>query len=953
MSNTLEKLFVAEYTLIPGYTIRRWHPPVSVTTTTYYTTTALDQTLRALAIPEGASGVSYALGANVIVRYTDKGVVIYEVRTVTHSEDTTTIIPGYFTYDVQPDTYSVSYNPNIGWNSSARSIPSIIGDGTASFTVRVDEVGAVVGLNEMYDSSGSDYFEITYGLYFTRGTYRVVEQGIVKTGSLTYVADDVFTVSRADNDVFYAINNVVFYKSTLPSTTELLLDCSLYAGGDAIYDATLVDGSIVEERSASLTASTALELTPKAQAVINAEATLLFNGVYLKGDDVYAASNALTGTATLLVIKNFAAATLTATATVTATGHHVTELRGVFGQMTASATSGYYAYAEINGGLPSMTAHAGVSELSNDFTYMASALEGLTANIISLVGQTNQPSEMAMPSLTAFGTARTGDYVYAAAVALSSTATLDVKKAFAESTIQADSSAAFSGTYTIGSDVYASQVALSAEAALNVVKAVASADMAATASLSLTGTYSFGGALYGYAALTGTMQPMQAFAMQLPDSGNFASIPFVQFTASGSGHAVATNSLEAPFVTFSAASLGGGNAAFSLATLSASGTGSHADTGSADIAFDTFTLSSTGTVFGNGAATIGFIRSTITSRGGGFGAFSTPAFTASGTGSHIPGGTATIPFVEWSAQGSGAGHQQGTGSVDFASFNVDALSGGQAQVSFLTWTSDSSGSKIDTGSAEIQFVKFTTSGLGRFLDSGQGAIGFISSTITGHGGGFGAFSTPTFTAAGTGSPTQNGTAALAFLSWSVASTGTIADSGTATIGLPVFTSIWGSAALPFADFAVTATGSQTVANAVAYVMNINTTESWKYTNQDFLHIIAIGGKFYGVKANGLYLLEGSTDNGTAINSVIKTKSTDFGSFKSKRVKYFYLNSDTATTVRPIVDEVSQNSHTSSFGGRKCVLALGNQGRYWQFEVSGINKLEGIEVLPIETQRRVK
>jgi len=147
--------------------------------------------------------------------------------------------------------------------------------------------------------------------------------------------------------------------------------------------------------------------------------------------------------------------------------------------------------------------------------------------------------------------------------------------------------------------------------------------------------------------------------------------------------------------------------------------------------------------------------------------------------------------------------------------------------------------------------------------------------------------------------------------------------------------------------------ADTVVNAIAYVLNTETNETTRYTNYGFDHIVIVGDTPVGVRSDGLYWLTGDTDLSVFINGEIVTKDTDFGSFKSKRVEYVYLNSDTDTTVQPIVDGVVKPTHPSSFGGRKAKLALGNSGRYWQFRISKIRALDGVEILPMMQQRRYK
>jgi hypothetical protein len=141
-------------------------------------------------------------------------------------------------------------------------------------------------------------------------------------------------------------------------------------------------------------------------------------------------------------------------------------------------------------------------------------------------------------------------------------------------------------------------------------------------------------------------------------------------------------------------------------------------------------------------------------------------------------------------------------------------------------------------------------------------------------------------------------------------------------------------------------------NSIAYVLNIRTNEVTKYSNMNFMHIVSIGDKYYGVKADGLYLLEGSDDNGTAINGTIITKETDFGSFQHKRLQYIYLNSDTQTMITAYFDGVQGIPRLSGNAGRKVKLSLGNRGRYWKLKIENIIKIEGVEMIPMKIQRRI-
>lgn len=146
-------------------------------------------------------------------------------------------------------------------------------------------------------------------------------------------------------------------------------------------------------------------------------------------------------------------------------------------------------------------------------------------------------------------------------------------------------------------------------------------------------------------------------------------------------------------------------------------------------------------------------------------------------------------------------------------------------------------------------------------------------------------------------------------------------------------------------------------NSIAYVVNVFNNETTTYTNYDFLYITKLGGKYYGVKADGLYLLEGHEDDGVAIESTIKTSVMDFGTSLLKRVPYVYLDSDTQTELTAVCDEIkTSKKYKSSFDGRRTRLGKGLKGRFWSFELSNIKgqdfKIGSIEILAKALSRKV-
>jgi len=729
MSNTLTKLFKEVYTLIPGYTVRRWNPPTSHTVYTYYTTTVQDPIPRV--IPFGVN-VQYNPGDIVLTGYwkyntatgsdefiyyrTDKATLVYEVRTVNHVDSYVVTNPGYYSDDIVPDTYALSYAPNLGWNAAAISVPPLVGNGKASFSIPIGTSGIVCGLNPVPTSSGVDYFEIPHAIYFTKGNFLVSEHGALKTSATAYVSSDVFSLTRIGQNIYYAKNDVVFYASTLPSSGTLVMDSSIYSGGDTIVDASIVNTTTT---------------TPYGKI-----------DVTLSGLGVFAATAAR---AEIIASLN--------SMTASATSPSVTGISGILLSLTALGSSGYEYYNEINVSLNSLTASGYTGWFAPDPpVYIACAFMPMVCDAGGTTGGNTLPSVMYMPSMDVLATSHAG-----------------------------------------------------------------------------------AGSAHTYADIIVSLNSMTAVSGNLAPPGSYGVIGFPVFEITAHGYETKLNTATINFTDFTISSYAGANANIDFVTLSAYGTGSHVDSGSATINFVSFTLSGTGTGYGNSSS----------------------------------------------------------------------------------------------------------------------SIGFISSTITAYGGGFGEIAIPSFAIAAIGSGSETGHATIDFVSWSISGTGTFAETASASIVFSAFQSSVVYANIPFVSFAANGVGSTAINNTVAYVLNIATEESTRYTNYDFMHIITIGGKHYGVKSDGLYLLEGDTDNGSAINGSITTKDSDHGAYASKRMAYVYMNSDSSTTITPFVDGVEKPKHASSFGGRKTKMARGNKGRYWQLKIENIVTLQGMEILPEATQRRVK
>ncbi len=421
MSNLIEKLFTDITVPLEGATVQVWHPAVTGTSTLYFGYDSTGTKVYALSIDTLYYGDSTKPTEPTYFTKTTQqtdGSSLVETIQISGSETSTTTTPGYYSYDTNPDAVTHIYDPNLGWNASGRSAASFLGDGYCSFSAPSTVTGVVAGLNNLENSAGSGYIEIAYGWFLMGGYARICENGSLPTNNypILYSSTDVFTVTRTSGVIRYAINGIVYWAAAssqvTPSTAELVMDVSLYAGGDSVVNASITGGTgttSIDTGSANLTATSTLTGRPKASADLVATSTMTFTGAYSIDTADYRGA-ALTAASTMAVTKEFAGADLTATSTMTATGHHVTEIHGVFGAMTVLATEGYAAYASINASFAPMTAQVGSEELTTGFDYIAGAFAPMTAGVHSLIGQTNQSSTMSLSPMTATA----ADHAYAA-----------------------------------------------------------------------------------------------------------------------------------------------------------------------------------------------------------------------------------------------------------------------------------------------------------------------------------------------------------------------------------------------------------------------------------------------------------------------------------------------------------------------------------------------------------
>lgn len=168
---------------------------------------------------------------------------------------------------------------------------------------------------------------------------------------------------------------------------------------------------------------------------------------------------------------------------------------------------------------------------------------------------------------------------------------------------------------------------------------------------------------------------------------------------------------------------------------------------------------------------------------------------------------------------------------------------------------------------------------------------------------------------------------------------------------------------------LTAVGTAVVAAThEAYAVNLlhrggsTVDEVTHYTNFPFTHVVRYQNSYYGVNSTGLYLLEGTTDNGDPIEWAVQTAMEDFGSPRRKTVDSVYIEGrlGAATTVSLQSGEKTPNtySHTTPRGAtaqnHRQKLGRGVKERYHALGLAGDGEfeLDAVEFNERETNRRI-
>jgi len=214
----------------------------------------------------------------------------------------------------------------------------------------------------------------------------------------------------------------------------------------------------------------------------------------------------------------------------------------------------------------------------------------------------------------------------------------------------------------------------------------------------------------------------------------------------------------------------------------------------------------------------------------------------------------------------------------------------------------------------------------------------------------------TSTLVATGSEDSIGGAAMRLPLCRLVATGSPANYGTANLTSPALVATGSGRAVLSSGFKLIAYGSAVVTPTYeAYAVNLlsaldrnpqnqydpDVREVTHYTNYPFTQIVRYLDSYYGVAADGLYLLEGDTDAGAPIGWSFRTALTDAGSKQFKRVRSVYIGARLVeqTTVTLVVGEEQDLSYnyttprSSKAQNYRQLFGKGVRTRYFAVEMS--------------------
>lgn len=149
---------------------------------------------------------------------------------------------------------------------------------------------------------------------------------------------------------------------------------------------------------------------------------------------------------------------------------------------------------------------------------------------------------------------------------------------------------------------------------------------------------------------------------------------------------------------------------------------------------------------------------------------------------------------------------------------------------------------------------------------------------------------------------------------------------------------------------------------VGWIINPNLMASTALDNYDFTGFGQHKGRYYGIRPDGLYVLEGDTDDGGQIDSFISLGNKNFNTAKQKRVPHAYIGASTdgRMVLKVIVHGqeylYAVRNPSTDMAEQRVDIGRGLRSNYWNFELMNREgadfEIDTIKFMPIVLERRI-
>jgi hypothetical protein len=130
-----------------------------------------------------------------------------------------------------------------------------------------------------------------------------------------------------------------------------------------------------------------------------------------------------------------------------------------------------------------------------------------------------------------------------------------------------------------------------------------------------------------------------------------------------------------------------------------------------------------------------------------------------------------------------------------------------------------------------------------------------------------------------------------------------------------------------------------------WVLNTNAFHVSVYSGFDFNSYAVYNNQAFGCREDGIYRLDGETDNGDTINAGIVLPETDFGTSRNKRFRKAYFGISGSSPSIKLEDEL-YGSKVYTITDSKTTISRVQKGKKWTLKLQGFDDLDFIELVPI-------